>query len=443
MAHVLERTTFTTSRLMEFCTTKELTSQIGHAPDDWPLVVLKELIDNALDACEEKGISPKIQVKVDTDGITMTDNGPGIPQKTIDGVLDYLVRASSREAYVAPDRGAQGNALKTLVAMPFVLAENDEPGRIDITTKEGRHEIVFSMDPIRQEPTIRRTILATNKVKSGTVITIHWPHSASDILVRAKGRFLQLASDITFLNPHLNLTVNWFGWETEVTATKPNWKKWGPSDPTSPHWYTQGDFERLVAAYIDYGRAHGTDRHVRDLIKEFRGLSGSKKQKSVLDVTGMGRVKLSSLANSEGMDHAGLASLLKAMQDASKVVMPSALGIIGKGHLRQRFVESGIDAKTFTYKKIMAVDNGIPVVIEAAFGLLKDEAGRRRIITGVNWSGAIVNPFQSLGESYRDGLNALLERQLAGHAEPIMFALHLACARVRFSDRGKSIITID
>ena len=31
------------------------------------------------------------------------------------------MRVSSREAYVAPDRGAQGNALKTIVAMPFVL----------------------------------------------------------------------------------------------------------------------------------------------------------------------------------------------------------------------------------------------------------------------------------------------------------------------------------
>ena len=226
-----------------------------------------------------------------------------------------------------------------------------------------------------------------------------------------------------------------------MTATKLNWKKWGPSDPTSPHWYTQGDFERLVAAYIDYDKAHGTDRHVRDLIKEFRGLSGSGKQKSVLDVTGMGRIKLSSLATHDSMDHAAVANLLKAMQDASKPVKPSALGIIGKDHFRQRFVESGIDDKTFTYKKIMAVDNGIPIVIEAAFGLLIDEAGMRRIITGVNWSGAIVNPFQSLGESYRDGLSAMLEKQMAGYSEPIMFALHLACARVRYTDRGISNIT--
>jgi hypothetical protein len=46
----LVRKVFTTSRLAEFCSEKELVNQTGHDSDDWPLVVLKELIDNALDA---------------------------------------------------------------------------------------------------------------------------------------------------------------------------------------------------------------------------------------------------------------------------------------------------------------------------------------------------------------------------------------------------------
>ncbi len=49
----LERTTLRTSRLLDFCSRKELIAQTGHQPDAWPLVVLKELVDNALDACEE------------------------------------------------------------------------------------------------------------------------------------------------------------------------------------------------------------------------------------------------------------------------------------------------------------------------------------------------------------------------------------------------------
>ncbi len=117
----LERATFCTSRLLDFCSEKELIAQTGHRPEAWPLVVLKELVDNALDACEEARIAPEITVKVNDIGVAVADNGPGIPPETVGDVLDFSIRVSSREAYVAPDRGAQGNALKTIIAMPFVL----------------------------------------------------------------------------------------------------------------------------------------------------------------------------------------------------------------------------------------------------------------------------------------------------------------------------------
>ncbi len=111
----LQRTTFRTSRLLDFFSEKELVAQTGHSMSDWPFVVVKELIDNALDA------APVISVTVNEAGIEVTDNGPGMPADTIEGVLDYTVRVSSREAYVSPTRGAQGNALKTIVGMPFAL----------------------------------------------------------------------------------------------------------------------------------------------------------------------------------------------------------------------------------------------------------------------------------------------------------------------------------
>jgi DNA topoisomerase VI subunit B len=116
----LIRQTFKTSRLAEFCSQKELVNQTGHVVVDWPLVILKELGDNALDGCEEAGIAPKIAITVGADGITVADNGPGIDADTVAGIIDYTMRVSSREAYVSPTRGAQGNALKTILAMPAV-----------------------------------------------------------------------------------------------------------------------------------------------------------------------------------------------------------------------------------------------------------------------------------------------------------------------------------
>ncbi len=59
----LDRTTLRTSRLLDFCSRKELIAQTGHQPDAWPLVVLKELVDNALDACEEAEVAPEITIR--------------------------------------------------------------------------------------------------------------------------------------------------------------------------------------------------------------------------------------------------------------------------------------------------------------------------------------------------------------------------------------------
>ena len=88
---MLSRETFTTSRLIEFCSRKELIAQTGHNETDWPCVFLKELIDNALDEAEEAGVAPEITVRVrvglgsGSDSIVITDNGRGMDAAAADG----------------------------------------------------------------------------------------------------------------------------------------------------------------------------------------------------------------------------------------------------------------------------------------------------------------------------------------------------------------------
>ena len=78
-SRTLQRVAFKTSRLAEFCSRRELVAQTGHQVRDWPLVILKELTDNAIDICEEKDIAPEIAVSVSAEEgtITIADNGPG------------------------------------------------------------------------------------------------------------------------------------------------------------------------------------------------------------------------------------------------------------------------------------------------------------------------------------------------------------------------------
>lgn len=431
--HRLERETFTTSRLMEFCGLKELATQIGHHHDEWPLVVLKELTDNALDICEESSIAPKIQVTVNDGGIAVQDNGPGIPATTVESMLNYEVRVSSREAYVSPTRGAQGNALKTLVAMPFAL--DGKSGVVEIEARGVLHIITFEVDHIRQRPAIRHE-KADRLVKNGTLVRLHWPAEPRFALTVSKARFLQMAGDYAFLNPHLSLRVNWFGAAHEFTATEPGWKKWLPSDPTSAHWYSVESFVRLIAGYIAHDLDAGKTRLVRDLLAKFKGLTGTAVQKVVLDETGLSRCPLSDLSDGKAIDVGLAGKLLAAMKKATKPVKPAALGMIGECHVRRRLAGMGYDEASITYRSQKGETDGLPWVAEVAFGYAPDSSDRRRLITGLNWSAAVTNPYRQLTPDA--SLDGLLAESWAGEEEPVAVAVHVACPRIAYTDRGKS-----
>jgi DNA topoisomerase VI subunit B len=442
----LNRKTFSTSRLLEFCTEKELTLQTGHPVEQWPLVILKELFDNALDAAEELGVPPQIKVVVDTDAksasITISDNAGGILASTVEKLLDFSVRVSSREAYASPTRGAQGNALKTIIAMPFVLDGTN--GETIIEAQGTLHRIIFSVDAIRQQPKIEYCT-EPSKVKNGTCITLKWPELACSHLDEARSRFLLIAYEYAWLNPHLSLEITWDGERQTMTATEPAWAKWGPSEPTSAHWYDLERFERLAAANVADDQDNKTSRTVWEFIAEFRGLSGSAKRKQVLDASGTSRMPLADLFKDGNADHVTIARLLQAMKNATKPVKPHDLGIIGKDHLASRFAASGANLETFNYKCTPCVDaNGIPAVIEVAFAYCPsdEEETFRLFIAGVNWSRCINNPFRLLGVS-GESLESYLQEQRAGHDEPIILAVHLASPCIVYTDRGKSALALN
>jgi DNA topoisomerase VI subunit B len=434
----LERTTFRTSRLLDFASDKELVAQIGHAREAWPIVVLKELIDNAIDACEEAGIPPVVTVMVDACGIIVEDNGPGLPTDVIEDVLDFSVRVSSREAYVSPTRGAQGNALKTIVGMPFVL--DGHRGRTVIEALGIRHTIELGVDRIRQQPTVDHRV-EPGDVTTGTRVTVEWPDSGCSILAAAMSRFLQLAAAYTWLNPHLGLTVTTPDLGVmRARPTDPAWTKWRPSDPTSAHWYKPEHFERLIAGYIAHDADRGRVRTVRELVTEFRGLSGTAKQKAVLEETGLWRAPLSALANGTDLDHDAVARLLAAMKARSLPVKPAMLGCIGRDHLAARFAAYGCEMASFDYRRVMDTTDGVPWVVETAFGWCPD-ADSRRLVCGVNWSPGIVNPFRELGR-FGESLDTILAQQRASRHEPVVLVLHMACPRVEYTDRGKSAVVV-
>jgi DNA topoisomerase VI subunit B len=370
----LTRVAFKVSRLMEFCSECELQNQTGHSLYEWPLVVGKEVMDNALDAAEEAEAAPVIEVIVDPGSITIQDNAGGIDSETVESILDYSIRVSSREAYVSPTRGAQGNALKTILAMGYVLdrrigSDATAAGMTIIETRGISHQIEFRVDHINNQPKVIHTT-AESPVTVGTRLTIKWPPK-DDLLHYAGDGFRRLIESYVWFNPHLTLRGVWFGQEfVNVKATNPNWEKWRPRNPTSPHWYDESRLQRYLAAHVARDRDLGQHRTVREFIAEFRGLSGTAVGRRILAEIGCSHQSLAQFFGVDQVNRSGIAKLLAAMRTYSKPVPPKHLGVIGGEHLKQRFLAAGGNIETFKYqcRKGMTPD-GIPYVVEVAFGL--------------------------------------------------------------------------
>ena len=133
--------------------------------------------------------------------IVIEDNGPGIPTETIAGIIDYNVRISSREAYISPTRGRQGNALKTILPMAYVLGGKIK-GETWIEARGVKHRILFTVNQIKQEPIVKN-ITSRSRVTTGTRVTVFWPDA--DEARSTPTMIKDLLSEFIWVNPHLTL----------------------------------------------------------------------------------------------------------------------------------------------------------------------------------------------------------------------------------------------
>jgi len=424
------------SRALEFFTEKELAMQLGFPPDQWRIALLKELLDNAFDACESAGVPPVLTVIDTPQALTVRDNGPGLPLPTLEKSLDYLVRVSDKAHYVSPSRGQLGNALKCLWAAPYVLSGGRE-GAVVVETGGQRYVVTIRLDHFAHVPEVTLTSEGSATIKSGTSLAIHWPEEARYLVAADEGDFYRarhLVEDYATFNPHAHLHYCHGEASGEWPARRQGWEKWIPTHPTSPHWYSPERFANLVAAYIAEERRTGVRRTVRDLLAEFDGLSGPQARQAVQLDAGLHRATLADLASETGLDTAATQRLLRAMQVRARAVKPQTLGILGQPHLTAVLTGYAVEADTITYQCVKGVTNGLPYVVEVACGWdSREEPGCRRIY-GYNHAPALRSPFPNLE---RQCQTADLERQ-----DPVTLLVHLVCPRLDAMDRGKTQVTL-
>lgn len=187
--------------------------QVGFSsPTKAVLTTLKEAVDNSLDACEEAGILPEIEVEIEKIGtgtiknsdlvrIYVEDNGPGLGQDEIAQVFgEYL--ASSKFGRGRCSRGQQGIGISAATTWA------------QLTSAKGV-TVVSKTANMRQAVSARVEVdIKHNKGMLKDKKTIEWkkPHGVSvefvidgRIQLNGEGGLLTYLQGTALVNPHLTL----------------------------------------------------------------------------------------------------------------------------------------------------------------------------------------------------------------------------------------------
>ena len=127
--------------------------------------------------------------------VTVSDNGAGITPATVADLCDFNMLVSDKARYRGPARGAQGNALKTLLGIPYAL---DVAEPVVIESAGIRHELRVSVDRVGDVVVTHETTASDRTV--GTSVTVPLP---ADLDIDA-GRW---AYGAALVNPHATITA--------------------------------------------------------------------------------------------------------------------------------------------------------------------------------------------------------------------------------------------
>ena len=140
------------------------------------LTVIKEAVDNALDACEEARILPEIIVEIVEMGssrfrVAIEDNGPGIIKKNIPNVFAKLLYGSKFHT-MKQARGQQGIGISAAVL--YAQLTTGRPARITSRTAKGKpaHYYELKIDTMSNTPEITKDEVVEWDPEHGTRIEL-------------------------------------------------------------------------------------------------------------------------------------------------------------------------------------------------------------------------------------------------------------------------------
>ncbi|WP_456330000.1 DNA topoisomerase VI subunit B [Archaeoglobus sp.] len=170
------------------------------------ITVVKEAVDNALDACEEAGILPDIFVRIskvdDHFKIVVEDNGPGIPKDQIPRVFGKLLYGS-RFHEIRQSRGQQGIGISAAVL--YAQLTTGKPAIIISKTpdEEKAKKVVLYINTKKNEPEIVEEGKEEWYLPSGTKIELE---IVGNYVRERKQSVYEYLRETSVINPHAKIT---------------------------------------------------------------------------------------------------------------------------------------------------------------------------------------------------------------------------------------------
>jgi len=442
----------------------------GRPSHEWDLYVVKELLDNALDADERWACDHGNPIELTVDlhyqhsdvldihslDIAVFNRAP-FPTDLLPAIFDLTAYTSDKSHYNYPSRGQQGNALKTLLGIPYALchfgygdyANIRKPLVIEIGGQA--HVVSLEIDEAHQRVYLAPTLpTPLDLPRDGTCVRV-----GIDRFVQERPRTLadlyDWARRFGLLNPHAT-----FHWRVCVGDEEASWDF--SADPTwhaffvdaaPAHWY---EYHQLRDLLLALERELGSETPLPQVLQAFAGFAqsedpggqGAKALCGRLGFQTLGDLRLTS-------DHVHTLrdALWPALQREGRKVPAERLGGLGERHVVDTLTRF-FDLETPPlYRRIVHDDPADPVhpfVLELALARLPD-GGKRVIWTGLNHTPTYEDPFYTrwlyppiLGGESVFGLDGFLDAYGQTADRSVLLVMHLICPNLAYQDFSKTVI---
>jgi DNA topoisomerase-6 subunit B len=335
------------------------------------LTTVKEAVDNALDACEEAGIMPVVEIEMHQISethfkVAVQDNGPGIVKKQIPSIFGQLLYGSKFHR-LRMSRGQQGIGISA--AGMYGLLTTGQPVKIISRTspRASAHYYELKIDTRQNRPNIIRDDVIEWDVKHGTRVEIELEAKYQ----KGKQSVDDYLQQTAIANPHV--TLYYTAPDGRTAAYEPSVKEL-PAIPKAIRPHPYGIELGVLLKMIADAKGHTIQQF---LCNEFSRVS-AKVAGEILEKAGV-----TPRTRSSRLDGDRVKAIYEAIQ-TTPIMAPSTNCVVPIGE-EQLIAGLGqvVQADFYASRtRRPAVYRGNPFVIEVALAYGKPEAPKDQSLIG-------------------------------------------------------------